>query len=70
MFADKGLRCDCGYEVRALDEAACVDAVRRHAREVHGIDFSAELALGVVRRAEVVPSGEPTLKRRIGEEKC
>ena len=31
MFADKALRCECGYEVQASDEAARVDEVRRHA---------------------------------------
>jgi predicted small metal-binding protein len=51
MFADKALRCDCGYEVRADDEAACVDAVTRHASEAHGIDLPVELALDLVRRA-------------------
>jgi predicted small metal-binding protein len=68
MFADKALRCDCGYEVTALDEAARVDAVRRHAREVHGIDLSVDLALEVVRRAEAVPS-EQRQNRRSGEER-
>jgi predicted small metal-binding protein len=69
MFADKTLRCDCGYEVRAPDEATCFAAVRRHAREVHGIDLSAELALDLVRRAAGVPGSEHTLHRRMGEEK-
>jgi hypothetical protein len=69
MFAGKTVRCDCGYQVGALDEAACVDAVRRHAREVHGIEFSVELARDVIRRAELVPSSERDLKGRIGEEK-
>jgi predicted small metal-binding protein len=50
MFADQALRCECGYEVRASDEAARVDEVRRHASERHGIDLSAEVALDVVRR--------------------
>lgn len=50
MFADDALRCECGYEVRASDEAARVDEVRRHASETHGIDLSADLALDVVRR--------------------
>jgi predicted small metal-binding protein len=50
MFADKALRCECGYEVRASDEAARVDEVRRHASEKHGIDLSADVALDVVRR--------------------
>jgi predicted small metal-binding protein len=68
VFAEKTIRCDCGYEIRALDEAACVDAVRRHAREVHGIDFSIELALDVVRRAEIVPSSEHQLNGRTGKD--
>jgi predicted small metal-binding protein len=68
MFADKALRCDCGYEVRGTDEAAVFAAVRRHAREVHGIDLSAELVLDLVRRAEVAPTGEHRLHRRMGEE--
>jgi predicted small metal-binding protein len=58
MFAGKALRCDCSYEVRESDEAACVDAVRRHASEAHGMDLSVELALDVVRRAGLVPRSE------------
>ena len=49
-FADQALRCECGYEVRASDEAARVDEVRRHASETHGIDLSPDVALDVVRR--------------------
>jgi predicted small metal-binding protein len=60
MSADKALRCDCGFEVRADDELARVDAVQRHAWEAHGVDLSVELALEVVHRAGPVPSGEPT----------
>ena len=65
MFADKALRCECGYEVDAADEAARVEAVRRHAFEAHGIDLSDELALEVVRRAT---SSERDLNGAIGEE--
>lgn len=50
MFADQELRCECGYEVQATDEAARVEEVRRHASEMHGIDLSADVALDVVRR--------------------
>ena len=50
MTADEALRCECGYEVQASDEAARVDEVRRHASETHGIDLSADVALDVVRR--------------------
>jgi predicted small metal-binding protein len=50
MFADELLRCECGYEVQASDEAARVDEVRRHASEAHGVDLSTDVALDVVRR--------------------
>ena len=69
MFAFKTLRCDCGYEVREPDEAASVDAVRRHASEAHGIDFSVELALDLVRRARLGTSGEQTGRRGMAGEK-
>jgi len=51
VFDDKTLRCDCGFEVRAPDEDALVVAIRRHASEAHGIDFSVELAREVARNA-------------------
>jgi predicted small metal-binding protein len=69
MFADKALRCDCGYEVRAHDEAACLDAVKRHASEAHGIDLPVELALDLVRRAGLGPSGERNLNEGTREGK-
>jgi predicted small metal-binding protein len=53
MFRDKALRCDCGYEVRACDEDAVVEEVRRHAWDAHGIEFTVELALEVVRKARL-----------------
>ena len=49
-FPDEALRCECGYEVQASDEAAQVDEVRRHASETHGVDLSADVALDIVRR--------------------
>jgi predicted small metal-binding protein len=49
MFDDKTLRCDCGFEVHAPDEDTLVAAIRRHASEAHGIDFSVELAREVAR---------------------
>ena len=58
MFADKALRCDCGYEVHASDEAACVNEVQRHASEAHGIDLPENVALDLVRRARLVSRGE------------
>jgi predicted small metal-binding protein len=62
MFTGKALRCDCGYEVRALDEDAFVEAIRRHAREAHGIDFSVELALDLARNAQLAPSDRAGLE--------
>jgi predicted small metal-binding protein len=71
MFAGKALRCDCGYEVRAQDEPALVQAIRRHAWEVHGIEFSVELALDVARRAHPGAGEQVELDRNgvIGKEK-
>lgn len=51
MVADKALVCDCGHEVRASGEPALVDAIRRHAWEAHGIEFSVALALDIARGA-------------------
>jgi predicted small metal-binding protein len=56
MLAGKALHCDCGYAVRASNEDAFVDAIRRHAREAHGIEFSVELALEVARSAQLASS--------------
>ena len=64
MFADEALRCECGYEVQASDEAARVDEVRRHASEAHGVDLSADVALRVVRRVRLVPSSEAEESKR------
>ena len=56
MPDDKVLRCECGYEVTATDEAELVEEIRRHARVAHGIAFSVEDALLVVLRSELEPS--------------
>jgi predicted small metal-binding protein len=56
VFAGKALRCDCGYEVRASDEDALVEEIRRHASEAHGIAFSVELARELARGATQLPS--------------
>jgi predicted small metal-binding protein len=74
MFAGKALRCDCGYEVRAYDDDdAFVEAIRRHASEAHGIDFSVELALDVAGSAREAPNERDQLELEhngvIGKEK-
>ena len=53
MFADKDLRCDCGYRLRERTEELQVAEVRRHASEAHAISFSAEEALAVLLRLEL-----------------
>ena len=60
MFAGKAIRCDCGYEVRADDEDDFVEAIRRHASESHGIDFSVELARELA-RGGLEPAGERSI---------
>jgi hypothetical protein len=56
MFAGKALRCDCGHEVWASEDAAFVHAIRQHAWEAHGIEFSVELALDVAWSAQLMTS--------------
>ena len=62
MFAGKAIRCDCGYEVHAEGEDALVAAVRRHALEAHGIDFSVELARKIA-RGGLQPAGERSSRK-------
>jgi predicted small metal-binding protein len=71
MFAGKALRCDCGYHVRADDDDAFVAAIRGHAWEAHGIEFSVELALEVAQSARPAPSDQLELEqdRVLGKEK-
>jgi Protein of unknown function (DUF1059) len=69
MSAGKALYCDCGHEVRADDDDALVEAIRRHAFEAHGIAFPIELALDVARRAEPVPRSGQKFNGGSGEEK-
>jgi predicted small metal-binding protein len=37
--------CECGYVARGADEAALVADARRHARDEHGLELSAEQIL-------------------------
>ena len=62
---EKLLRCDCGFEVHADDEAEFVAGVRRHALEVHGMRLSPEEVLQLAFRAEL---GEATWQQRLGDE--
>jgi hypothetical protein len=51
------LRCDCGFEVWADDEAELVARVQRHALEVHGMRFTRD---EVLRLAAPPDAGEAT----------
>lgn len=61
---EKLLRCDCGFEVQADDEAELVARVQRHALEAHGMPFSPEEVLQLAFRAEL---GEATWQQRLGD---
>jgi Protein of unknown function (DUF1059) len=58
MPDDNVLCCECGYQVSGDDEADLVEAIRRHARNAHGIAFSVEDALLVVFRSQLDLSRE------------
>jgi len=60
MPDDTALRCDCGYQVIAPDEAGLVEEIRIHAEEAHGIVFSVEDALVVLLRSQLDPFRAPT----------
>jgi predicted small metal-binding protein len=45
------LRCDCGFEVHADDEAELVAEVRRHALGEHGMELSREDVLQLAAKA-------------------
>jgi hypothetical protein len=62
MPDDKAVRCDCGYEVTANEEATLVDEIRSHAQDVHGIAFSFEDALLVLLRSELDLSRAPSAR--------
>jgi predicted small metal-binding protein len=56
------LRCDCGFEVRAEDEAELVRRVQGHALETHGVAFTPEEVLQLAFRSELA---EPTWQPRV-----
>lgn len=47
------VRCECGYEVAASDEASLVTAIQHHAWDAHRLAFSFGEALAVVLRSEL-----------------
>jgi Protein of unknown function (DUF1059) len=50
---EKVLRCECGFEVHADEEAELVARVQRHALEAHGMRFSPHEVLRLAFRAEL-----------------
>ena len=62
---DTVLHCDCGFEVRADDEAELVVRVQRHALEAHGMQFSPEEVLQLAFRSEL---REATWRQRLSDE--
>jgi predicted small metal-binding protein len=58
------LRCDCGFEIRAEDDAELVAAVQRHAFDAHGMRLTRDDVLQLARRlnareAREQPAGGP-----------
>lgn len=52
-MSDKRVSCDCGKTIRESSDEALIDAVKKHAREVHDMELSAEQVLSM---AEPVPT--------------
>lgn len=47
------LRCDCGFEVRAHNEAELIARVQHHALKAHGLAFTPDEVVEVAFRAEL-----------------
>lgn len=41
-MAGKQVACDCGATIREMNDDELVEAVQKHAREVHDVDLSRE----------------------------
>ena len=52
------LRCECGFEVRAVDEAEFVGRVQRHALDTHGMRLSRDDVLQLAAPAEMEASSQ------------
>jgi hypothetical protein len=61
----KLLHCDCGFEVRAQDEAELLAHVQEHAWQAHGMALSEEQVLLLAFRAQL---GEAAWPRRLVSE--
>jgi predicted small metal-binding protein len=54
-MGEKRVTCDCGATIRESSDQALIDAVQKHAKEVHDMDLSSEQVLSM---AEPVPSDQ------------
>ena len=56
------ITCECGFEVRAVEEEGLIAEVRRHAAEAHAMPLSHDEALLLVFHAEL--AAQPTTPRQ------
>lgn len=54
------MHCDCGFEVSADGGQELVEVAQAHARDVHGMELPAELALPLARAASSGPATADT----------
>ena len=52
-MADKKVSCDCGATIRKSSDEALIEAVKKHAKEVHDMDLTPDQVLSM---AEPIPS--------------
>lgn len=48
----KVIKCDCGYVARGRTDEELVSAARAHARDVHGMELTAEQVLAMAEPAD------------------
>ena len=47
MATKKVIRCDCGFIARGATEDELFEVIRKHVKEVHGVEMSREQALAM-----------------------
>lgn len=46
---EKEIQCQCGFVIRAGDEASLVSQAQQHAKQAHDMELTAEQALAMAR---------------------
>ena len=46
-MSDKRVTCDCGATMRESSDQALIDAVQKHAKEVHDMDLTSDQVLSM-----------------------